>query len=95
MVATLGRPSAVEPTPGITLVLPRSDAKLAAVLALPAIGWVGPELLGDGPAGSDPSSLASGPAINVFWRGQDGGLWSSAACPGCAPPPPSPIAQLH
>ena len=91
----LGRPSAVEPTPGtITLVLQRSDAKLAAVLALPAIGWVGPELLGDGPVGSDPSSLASGPAINVFWRGQDGGLWASAACPGCAPAPLPSVSPL-
>jgi hypothetical protein len=92
----LGRPSAAEPSPGtITLVLQRSDGKLATVLALPGIGWVGPELLGDGPVGSDPSLLAyASRAFSVFWRGQNGGLWYSAACPGCSPSPPPALAQL-
>src|SRR5439155_22560820 len=45
--AMLGRPTVVEPSPGrITLVLQRGDQKLATVLGLPGIGWVGPELLG-------------------------------------------------
>ena len=92
----LGRPTAVEAAPGtITLVLQRSDSNLATVLDLPGIGWVGPELLGDGPVGSDPSASAfAGQAVGVFWRGQDGALWTSAACPGCEPPPPPVVAPL-
>jgi len=92
----VGRPTALEETAGaITLVLRRTDGNLATLLQLPGVGWVGPELLGDGPVGSDPSSVsyASG-ATNVFWRGQNGGLWTSAACPGCSLPPPPPVTTL-
>jgi hypothetical protein len=31
----------------------------------------------------------------VFWRGQDGGLWHSPACPGCSTTPPDVVKPLH
>jgi CHAP domain len=95
--AMLGRPTAVESGSGaITLVLQRSDGNLATVLALPGIGWVGPMLLGDGPVGSNPAGVSyAAQATSVFWRGQDSGLWSSPACPGCSAIPPPPLAPLH
>jgi hypothetical protein len=96
-LAMVGLPSVVETGPGsFTVVIQRGDGKLAALLALPSIGWVGPELLGDGPVASDPSvvSYASN-ALNVFWRGQDGGLWYSPACPGCTPSPLVAAKPLH
>jgi hypothetical protein len=68
------------------------DGSLATSLATGSSRWFGPQLIGDGPVGSDPSTVASGlGTINVFWRGQGGDLWYSPACTGCGLPAPSPV----
>jgi hypothetical protein len=89
----VGNTTAVETSPGsITVVVQRTDGILAAVITIRSIGFVGPELLGDGPVGSSPTAVAySQSAIYVYWRGQDYGLWYSPACPGCGQVP-TPVA---
>jgi GH25 family lysozyme M1 (1,4-beta-N-acetylmuramidase) len=83
--STMGRPTVVATTPGvITVDLENTTGMLATALHVPGIGWIGPQLLGDGPVGSNPSSVAfGGTAVDVFWRSMDNGLWFSAACPAC------------
>jgi surface antigen len=85
----VGNTTAVETSPGsITAVVQRTDGDLAAAVTIPSGGFVGPELLGDGPVGSNPTAVAySQSAIYVYWRGLDSGLWYSPACPGCGQVP--------
>jgi hypothetical protein len=91
--AIVGRPAAVEPASGqMTVVQQQVNGSLAASLKNGSANWVGPQLLGDGPVGSDPSTVAfASSAINVFWRGQGGDLWYSPACTGCGLSAPTPV----
>jgi hypothetical protein len=77
-----GKPDAVaEPGGKILVSVQRQDANVGLAMYSPASGWVGPLRLGDGPVASDPAvvAYAGGSSAAVFWRGQDGGLWSSTA----------------
>ena len=58
-----------------------SAASLAVATFDPSAGWLGPATLGDGPVGSSPtgSMTATTGAVDLFWKGSDGGLWDASA----------------
>jgi hypothetical protein len=67
------------PSGAVSAFLRENSGSLGMCTYAPSVGWLVPVMMGDGPLGSDPTAAVDSTQqrIDIFWRGSDGGLWST------------------